>query len=455
MKKIVIIGAGPGGYPAALKARESGAEVVLVEKKYAGGVCLNCGCIPSKSYLDAAHRFSIVKELKKLVADSAASDCDKLAASFDWAKIQTRRAGVLEKFRTSLKKTFEAKGIRYIEGTASFVSDTEISIATATGEVREKFDNAIIAVGTKAFLPPAFAAVKDSLLDNESVFGLEHMPASIAVIGAGAIGVEFSCVFNALGSRVELIEMQPTVLPGEDEAVCRLLQGSFQKRGVHLHLGKGVASVSVEGSIKKVIFQDGTSVEAEAVLVAAGRVAALDELKPENAGIAWNRKGIKVDEFLRTEKKHIYAIGDVNGLSLLAHAATAQGEAAAAHIAGEDCKYDNTLIPRCIYSWPEVACVGMSKKQAEAAGIAVKTQRSFLLACGRALAQDETEGFVQIVSDSATGRILGAQLAGAYATEIIHSLAVAITAQMTVKQLRHVVFAHPTVSEMVHDALGK
>ncbi|MDD2774116.1 MAG: dihydrolipoyl dehydrogenase [Elusimicrobiales bacterium] len=455
-KKILIIGGGPGGYPAALHARELGAEVALAEKSLIGGVCLNWGCIPSKSFLDAAHRFHTVSTLGALLDDSAKDALSGVLAGISWEKIQSRRKGLLDKLRSGLRRTIESKGIRIVEGTASFISDNEAEIKTAAGAVRETFDAAIIAAGTAAFYPPPFDAHKDKLLDNVSVFSLERKPKSVVIIGGGVIGLEFGCFFNALGCEVSIVEMQPALLPGEDEAVSRALAQSFEKRGVKLHLGKTAKSVSFDGGMKTVALSDGTALTAEEVLVAVGRVAELSALNLDKIGVSWDRKGIKVDDRLRVSgKSNIYAVGDVNGLMQLAHAATAQGETAAANIMGADEAYDNSAIPRCVYAWPEAASIGLNKAQAEKAGLTPKTHRAFFLGSGRALTQNETEGFVQAVSDADTGRLLGAQIVGAGASELIHIFAVALSAKMTAAQLRRVIFGHPTMSETIHDALAR
>lgn len=452
-KKILVIGAGPAGYPAALKARELGCEVTLAERAQVGGVCLNWGCIPSKSFLDAAHRFHTVSHLGGLLNDGSAPALEAVRAAMSWEKIQARRQGVIEKLKGSLKKYFDAKGVKLVNGTASFVSPNEVEIAGPDGNVRVQFDAAIIAAGTRPFFPKPFDAFREKLLDNDRVFSLPRLPKSVIVVGGGVIGAEFSCFFNALGSQVDIVEMLPGLIPGEDDAAVRALQSSFDKRGIKLHLGKTASGVAEEGGLKALTLSDGTVLRAEEILVAAGRVCELAPLKLENAGIAWDRKGVKVDSRLRTSVPHIFAAGDVNGLSLLAHAATMQGEIAAENAAGKDAECDNSLIPRCIYTWPEIASVGLNKKQAESAGRTVRQQRAFFMASGRAMTQDETEGFVQVVSDAATGEILGAQIAGVSATEMIHIFSVAIKAKMTVSDLKGVVFAHPTMSETIHEAL--
>ncbi|HOX22049.1 MAG TPA: NAD(P)/FAD-dependent oxidoreductase [Elusimicrobiales bacterium] len=455
-KKILVIGAGPGGYPAAFRARELGAEVTVVERAHPGGVCLNWGCIPSKSFLDSAHRLHGLEALKDLLQDDSATALSLLRRAASWDKIQNRRRLVVEKQRVALRKSFDAKGIKYVQGEARFLSASEAEIKTAQGTVSEKFDAAIAAAGTVPFFPPPFDPARGALLDSNSVFELPRMPASIIIVGGGVIGVEFSCFFNALGSQVTIVEMAPSLIPGEDEALSRLLKTSFEKRGIKIHLGKKAVSVDgAAGAPKRLVLEDGTALEADEIMVCAGRVAALDSLGLDKIGVAWDRRGVKVDQSFNCGPSNIYFVGDMNALSMLAHAASAQGLCAAELAMGRPGHYDNNLIPRCIYTWPEIASIGLDKKQAEAAGYSVKQHKAFLLGSGRALAQGETEGVFQLVSDTATGKLLGAQLSGIYATELLHVLAVALNSFMTVEQLKKVVFAHPTVAESLHEALSK
>lgn len=454
-KKILVIGAGPGGYPAALKAAELGAEVTIAEQKDIGGVCLNRGCIPSKSFLDAGHRLHSLNGLAGLVEEKAADMLGGVRYIMDWNRVQQRRKDIILKLRGSVKRALEARKIEILTGTASFLSPGEAQIKTAEGSVTRKFDAAIIAAGTRPFFPPPFDSARESLLDSDRIFDIGKIPASVAVIGGGAIGCEFSCFFHAMGAGVSLVEMLPGLMPGEDEAAARVVRTSFEKRGIKFHLGRKAVSIDVSNRLRKITLDDGSVIEAEAVLVSTGRTAQLEGLGLEKIGLEWNRKGIKADDRLRTAVPGVFAVGDVNGFSLLAHAATAQGEIAAANAMGGNEAYDNSLIPRCLYSWPELASVGLNKKDAESRGVQARARRAFFAASGKALTHEETEGFVQIVSDAVTDRIIGAQIVGGPATELIHVFSVAIKAAMTGKELSRVVFAHPTMAETIHEALLK
>ncbi len=449
-KKVLIIGAGPAGYPAALKLAAFGAEVTVVEKFAVGGVCLNCGCIPSKAFLDAAHKFHTVKELKNLSTNPEAGDTFFEAA--DFAKIQARRQTAIDKLQRGILSLFKAAKVNYIEAEASFVSPKSVKI---NGEEKE-FDAIIIACGTKAFYPAPLDKFKDHIFDNSNIFTLKELPKKAVIIGGGVIGCEFACFFNALGAETTIIEMAPSILPTEDESIVRTLKTSFEKRGIKILNSSFVKDMEIkEDGTKKLILNDGKELETDLVMAAVGRVPDLANLNLEAAGIEYGPKGIKVDVRTMKVKDNIYAAGDINWLCQLAHAATAQGEAAAMDIMGLKADYNNDLIPRAVYAWPEIGSIGLTLKQALAKGYKAKAKKSFMLANGRALAQNETEGFAQIIEDEETGLILGAQIIGPYASEMVHIPLMAMAAGMKAKEAGHYVFAHPTISESLKEALLK
>jgi dihydrolipoamide dehydrogenase len=453
-KKIIVIGSGPGGYPAAFELAKLGAEVTVVEKEQIGGVCLNWGCIPSKSYLDSAHRFKTAESLTEFVSNGGKTAVENLRKNLSWEKIQNRRNQTVAKLQNGLASTFRAKKINLMRGEASFKSSNEIEVKTPEKTYVENFDFCIIACGTESFFPPPFDKFKDKLLDNKTVFSLKKLPRSVIIIGGGVIGLEFACFFSALGVSVDIAEIMPNILPGEDENIVKTLKNSLEKRGVKFHLNTKVKEIKIEGAVKTVQTHDGTVMRAEEILVAAGRVLNTAKLGLEKVNVSWDAKGIKTDENFKAAD-NIYAVGDANGKMLLAHAASAQGVYAACHIMGKECHYNNDLVPKCIYTSPEAASVGLNKLQAEKRGVSVKTQRAFFVSNGMAQATGETEGFVQIVSNAASAKILGAQIAGHAATEFIHVFSVAIAAKMTVQDLKKVIFAHPTMSETIAQALDR
>lgn len=452
-KKVIVIGSGPGGYPAALRLKELGADVSIAEAWDFGGTCLNRGCIPSKAFLDTGHRVHAYEGLRKLLKDGSGANFSP--DMLDWEKVKSRRAEVINKLRTSLERLFQAKKIEVIRGKAAFSGANEITVTGPQGEVKKQFDAAILAAGTRPSFPPPFRDHFERLTDSDRVFDLPKLPRSVLIVGGGVIGLEFACFFNAIGVRVEVLELLPDILAGEDPQVTRAVRSSFEKRGVKFHFGKKTVSINTEGSLKTVELEDGTKLEAEEILVGAGRAADLEGMGLEKIGLAWDRKGVKVNDRMLTSVPGVYAVGDVNGLSLLAHSASRQGGIAAENIMGADLAFDDSIVPRCVYAWPEVGSVGLNKAQAEAKGIQVKTARAFHLAIGRAVASDETEGFAQLVFKADDETVLGAQIVGGPATELIHVIALAVKLGLKKKDLKELIYAHPTMAEAIHEALHK
>lgn len=452
-KKVVVIGSGPGGYPAALKLKALGAEVCIIEKLDFGGTCLNRGCIPSKSFLDAAGRIRSSEILKTLLKDGKFFDFNPDMLS--WDKIKERKNSAIKKIKNSLEKLFELNKIEIIKGAASFASKNEIAIRTEREEIRKNFDFAVIAAGTVPFFPPPFIDYKNELLDSDRIFDVPGCPASIIIIGAGAIGLEFACFFNALGAKTDVVEILPEILPGEDETVARTARNSFEKRGIKFHLSRKTVKITISENEKTLELDNGLKITAAEILVGAGRAAELSELGLENAGLKWDRKGIRVNEYTRTEIENIYAVGDVNGISMLAHSATRQGEIAAENIFGAQKRFDLNLVPKCVYTRPEIASIGLNRKQAEAQGLNPKTSRAYFQSSGFAITHDETDGFVQIVYHADNDAILGAQIAGGPATELIHLFSIPVQLKLKRKDLLEAIYAHPTMAETIHEALSR
>ncbi len=445
-KHIVIIGAGPAGQEAALKAAKLGAKVSLIEQGELGGVCLNCGCVPSKTWLSSAHEFASLKEIAKYSTKEA--DLSALASSYDFSKIQERRKAVIMRLKRGLEFLYKSAKVNIIKGTAK-IKDSK-TILVNNEEIT--FDALILACGTKAFYPPAFEKFKDKLLDNSTIFNLEKLPKSITILGGGAIGCEFACFFNALGVKVILVEKLPNIALAMGQDISRAITNALEKRGVEIKTGIGAQNIEISDSEKTIILENGEKITSQEVLLALGRVADLSALNLEALGIEYNKKGVKVPAQTMQVKDNIYAVGDITGLSLLAHAAAAQASAAVSHILTGKAQYNNDLIPAVLYTWPEAATIGILKEKAT---MPVKAHKSFYLANGRALAQGDSEGFCQIITSEESGKTVGAQIVGAQAGELIHIIALAIKNNMTLDDLANMTFAHPTLSEIIKDAALK
>ena len=452
MKQILVIGGGPAGYPAALEAARLGAQVTLIEKNKLGGVCLNSGCIPSKSLLDAAHRFAGLPALAALCQDGAQETVRQLFALRDWPKIQARQQKATRKLVQGIAFLLKKANVNVIEGEAGFVDEKTIRVKTAQGTESFQADGVIVATGSQAFFPPPFDLIKHQIYDNSTLFDMPALPQSMAIIGGGVIGCEMADFLSALGVTVHVVEMQPRILPQEDETAARTLERALTKRGVVFHTGVSARNAVPAETGWSISLSDGTEIKTEKILAAIGRSVDLSALHLENIGVEWTRKGVQVNPQTLQLKNNIYAVGDMNSLCQLAHAATRQGEVAARNLCGVPAVYHNEAVPRAIYTSPEMAAVGLTKTQAEAKGLSVQTHKSFLLANGRAVAQDQTDGYVELLTDAAGGKIVGGNIVGAHASELIHIVSVALQAGFTLEQFKEIIFAHPTLAESVFEA---
>lgn len=445
-KHIVIIGAGPGGQEAALSAAGQGAKITLIEQGELGGVCLNCGCVPSKTWLSSAHEFASLKEISKY--STKEKELADLSASYDFSKIQARRQNVIMRLKKGLEFLYKNAKVNIIKGEAKIKDSKTILV----NEQEITFDALILACGTKAFYPPAFEKFKDKLLDNSKIFNLEKLPKSITILGGGAIGCEFACFFNALGVKVVLVEKLPGIALTMGQDISRAITNALEKRGIEIKTGIGAKTLEIDGENKTVILENGEKITSEEVLVALGRKVDLSALNLQALNISYDKKGVKVNPQTMQLKDNIYAVGDITGLCLLAHAASAQANAAISHILTGKADYNNDLIPAVLYTWPEGATIGLLKEKAT---FPIKTHKSFYLANGRALSQNQSEGFAQILTEESTNKIVGAQIVGAQAGELIHIIALAMKHQMTLADLTEMIFAHPTLSEVIKEAALK
>ena len=476
MYDLAIIGGGPAGYVAAERAGHQGLSVLLFEKASLGGVCLNEGCIPTKTLLYSAKTYENAVHGDKYGVKAS-------EVGFDFGKMMARKNKVVRKLVAGVEAQMRAgkvtviKEAAYIKGRSDQgIELTTISQATAAGqadsgkkagqEAGESYfvANLLICTGSEAMVPPipGLAEAGEILLTNREILQLKEQPAELVVIGGGVIGMEFASFFNSLGSKVTVIEMLPEILGGLDLEISALLRDIYAKKGINFHLQAKV--VKVKGN--EVLFeQEGKthSVKGDKILLSVGRRAVTKGFGLENLGVELLRNGIKVDEKMRTNIPGVFAAGDVTGFSLLAHTASREGEVVVNNIlaarqaaqSGSKARYDRMrydAIPGVVYTNPEVAGTGLSEEAARAAGIEFKISKLPMAYAGRFVAENEGgSGLCKIISDSRNGRVLGVHMLGNPCSEIIWGACLAIEQEMSLEELRQVVFPHPTVSEIIKE----
>ncbi|RJQ53688.1 MAG: dihydrolipoyl dehydrogenase [Actinobacteria bacterium] len=442
--RIVFIGAGPGGYVGAARAAKLGAEVVLVEKQFLGGTCLNWGCIPTKALLHGAKG---VLDLSKIAEYGVA------VSSFDvdTAKMVARKNEVVEKLRSGVAQLMKMNKVKVVEGFGSIEGPGRVEVDGPEAQTIEA-DAIVVATGSEVLELPGLEFSKAGVISSDDAVDLPSIPKTQIVIGAGAVGVEFATIFSALGTKVTVVEMLPSVLPVLDPRLGRTLQRYMGARGIEFKLGTKIETVNpVEGGVE-VTFEGGELLSAEQVLVGVGRKPALEGLGLDEAGVEYGRRGIAVNEYFETNVKGIYAIGDAIGGVMLAHVASAEAIAAVENAMGARRTVDYETVPSCIYTVPEVAAVGVTAAKAEEMGISAEVGRYSFLAVGKALAEGEADGYVEVLAEAGGGKVLGANIIGPHATEIIHEIALAIRVGAKVDDVAWLAHAHPSVSEAVMEA---
>ena len=476
--RIAVLGGGPGGYSAAFEAARLGAEVTLVEADRLGGTCLNRGCIPTKTILRSAH----------IVADSKAAASFGLVvspATVDIAALRARKEGVVDELVSQVEASAKRLKVRVVYGTGRLVAPRTIEVALAGGgsETIES-DAVILASGSAVFKLPMLDHTLEGLWTSDHAVALQEIPGEIVIIGGGVIGLEFACAYATFGSKVTVVELMEQVLPGNDRRVAKQTQTSLEEIGVTFHLKDAVERVERMDGRMHATLKSGAVLEADVVMSAVGRIPNSAGLGYPEAGIEMDRAAVKVDEYFRTNIPGVYAIGDLIGGMMLAHVADEEGVAAArnavaelkaaaaaaaavadgAAAAGEGSPAHlesvcYRCIPACVYTFPEVATVGETRDAAKARGLDAVQAVAKFAANGRALGEGDSDGFVQLVAENGTGRVLGCQIVGPQAVEIIHEPAIAMRHGITVRALAETVHAHPTISEVIRmaaaDAAGK
>jgi dihydrolipoamide dehydrogenase len=450
---LLIIGSGPGGYRAAEYAAKNGLQVVIVESAFAGGTCLNCGCIPTKAF---CHDAELVEAGQPL----------------DFTKVFERKQEIVEQLRSGVELLMKQPGITFVHGHAHFIDEQTVEVVSTkmpTADDEEwgepetivqqyEADNIIIATGSRTKILPIPGITGPCCITSTELLDIQEVPKTLCIIGAGVIGMEFASVFASFGSEVTVVEYLKECLPAMDSDIAKRLRKQLEKRGVKFFMGAGVKQV--DG--RKVTFErkgKEESVEADVILVATGRTPNIENLNLDRAGIAYDRAGIKVNpdtfevemvEGHEATATHVFAIGDVNGRQLLAHAATMQGRRVVNRIIGraDDIRLD--IMPAAVFTNPEAASVGPTEDQLKAEGRDYTCHKGYYRSNGKALAMNATEGLVKLLTD-ADDRIIGCHILGAHAADLVQEISALMCRDTTLQQLRDIVHIHPTLSEILQD----
>lgn len=451
--KIIIIGAGPGGYETAVLAAKRGVEVVLVESGYVGGTCLNEGCIPTKSFCRNAEVLDGLRE-------AGSFGITGLEYSFDFSSVVTRKNALVEQLRGGVEGLLGHKLITLVRGKASFKDPHTVTVIPSGDEESPKeftADYIIIATGSVSASLPIPGADLPGILTSKEILDIEEVPQRLCVIGGGVIGLEFASVFRSFGSEVTVLEYCKDILPRFDTDLAKRLKQSLGKRGIEITTQAQVTGIAFDGSEYTVSYTrkgKEETVAADKVLMAVGRKANVNSLNLSDIGVEFTSRGITVDEkTMQTNVPHIYAVGDINGKMMLAHAATFQGIVALDHIMGVDNNIDLSVMPAAVFTSPEVACVGMTEDECKDKGIPVKCLKSFFRANGKAVTMGETDGFCKVVAASDTGLVLGCHLYGPHASDIVQEACALISRKVTVEEFAGVIHTHPTLTEVLQSAI--
>jgi len=417
---VVVIGSGPGGYAAAIRCAQRGATVGVAEKNFIGGTCLNCGCIPFAS------------------------------ASANWAKMQARKDAIVAGFRKGLTGLIQSHKVKILPGRAVITAPGTIKIEAEGSTNQIQAGRIILATGSEPIELPALPFDNRTVISSKEALGLENIPKSMVIVGGGVIGCEMACVYAAVGTKVTIVEALSRLIPMEDEWVGRLIEREFKKLEIDSLTSQKVTSVDTSAEPAKVALESGQTIEAEKVLVSVGRRPVVDKETVEAVNLQMSDPAISVNEKLETNVPGVYAIGDAVGTTFLAHGAFAEAEVAAVNATGGDEKIaDYSLIPRAVYTFPEIASIGKTEQACKDEGLDVSVGKSFFKANGRSVAHNETAGQISAVRNNATNRIIGVTMVGSIVTEMIGTARLLLG---STERITEVSFPHPTVSEVLKEA---
>ncbi|WP_391557479.1 dihydrolipoyl dehydrogenase [Robertmurraya sp.] len=449
MTTIMIIGGGPAGYVAAITAAQQGHQVSLIDQGPLGGTCLNEGCMPTKSLLESADVYSQVQHAGEFGIQLFADGIE-----IDWQRIQHRKNQVVSTLVHGIQYLMRKNKVKVINGKASFITSNTVRVKGEGTEQQVSADKIIIATGSEPVALP-FAPFDDEwILHSSHAMSLQEIPASMVIIGGGVIGCEFASVYSRFGTNVTIIEMSCQLLPGEDEDVAAVLHKKLEDDGVIIHTSTAVKDLQKDK--KMVLFENDEGIQklsADLVLVSIGRKPRVQNLGLENIGLEFSHQGIFVNERMETNIPNIYACGDVIGGVQLAHIAFHEGTVAALQASGEEAQVNYRAVPRCIYTSPEIASVGLTEKQARDQYGDIRIGEFPFAANGKALITGKQQGKVKVLVEPDFGEVIGVSIVGVHATELIGQATVMLHAELTTDSLENFIAAHPTLSETIHEAL--
>ena len=446
-KSITIIGGGPGGYVAAIKAAQLGAQVTLIEKDTLGGTCVNRGCMPTKALLQSA-------DLLEKIRHSEIFGISTERVALDFSAVIKRKEAVVKRLVDGVAYLMRKNKIKVIQGTGTLIDSKTVGILG--GKDRISSDSIIIATGSKPSTVSIKGINEPGVISSDEALIMDQLPKSAVIIGGGVIGLEFAQIIHRMGGKVTIIEMMPQILPAEDAEIARMLEEILKKEGIEVFTGATATNIGgdKQGNMISFTTKDGRELEisADKVLIAVGREPCIDDLEATKLGLAIDRNRLVVDEYLRTNIPNVYAIGDVIGGLMLAHKAMEEGKCAVENALGAESRMDYRAVPRCVYISPEVAGVGLTETAAREKYGNIKVGRFPFTASGRAVIQNETAGVVKIIADTKYGEILGIHIIGPQATELIAEAVLGIKLEATFEDITSAIHAHPTLSEAVMEA---
>jgi dihydrolipoamide dehydrogenase len=446
--ELIVLGGGPGGYVAAIRAAQLGKKVAIVEKDKFGGVCLNRGCIPTKTILSSSHLLSLIKRSQEfgIKVDSY---------SIDLIKLMERKEKIVSTLRKGVEFLLKSNDVDMYKGFGKLISDNKVEVEVdGTNQIIEG-DYILIATGSEALVPSAFAYDRNVVITSDEALEMKKIPGSVVVVGGSAVGLEFATIYNVFGANVTLIEMLPQIAPTEDLEISDALLKSMKRRGIDIKTSTKVLSAETVGSAAEVEIEsegEKQKLKADIVLVAVGREPNTQGIGAEEIGLELERGYIKVDERLKTSRPNVYAIGDVIGGMMLAHVASHEGIVAVENVFGESKSINYSNVPSCIYTDPEIASVGFSEQKCKEMGYDYKVGKFPFSANGKALGEGEREGFVKVISDAKYDEILGVHIFGVHASAILHEAVIAKASELIVSSVSQVVHIHPSLSETVMEA---